>query len=144
MNESGPDGFLPLLRSLWRLIRGEDQRGRKVRWLLTLLRPYRKQVAAMSVGLLVATGAALAPPALVGLAVSEVGSDNASLADFLRSAGRRPSACLTARKTSRLSSASSMISNVMPMRRWMRSRNRSTLRASRTALVATARTRVTS
>jgi len=41
---------LMLLASLWRLIRGEDQRGRKLRWLLTLLRPYRKQVAAMIVG----------------------------------------------------------------------------------------------
>jgi ABC-type multidrug transport system fused ATPase/permease subunit len=67
-----------LFASLWRLIRGEDQRGRKVRWLLTLLRPYRRRVAVMSVGLLVATGAALAPPALVGLAVEEVSSGDPS------------------------------------------------------------------
>ena len=30
---------------LWRLVRGEDERGRKVRWLLGLLRPYRGRVA---------------------------------------------------------------------------------------------------
>lgn len=69
---------LMLLASLWRLIRGEDQRGRKLRWLLTLLRPYRKQVAAMIVGLLIATGAALAPPALAGLATAEITSENPS------------------------------------------------------------------
>ena len=39
-------GTLLLLRDLWRLLRGEDQRGRKVRWLLGLLRPYRMQVLA--------------------------------------------------------------------------------------------------
>jgi len=66
------------LATVWRLIRGEDQRGRKVRWLLTLLRPYRKQVILMFVALLVATGAALAPPALVGLATAEIASDNPS------------------------------------------------------------------
>jgi ATP-binding cassette subfamily B protein len=67
-----------LIGQLWRLIRGEDQRGRKVRWLLTLLRPYRKQVALMFGALLVATGAALAPPALIGLATAEVASENPS------------------------------------------------------------------
>jgi ABC-type multidrug transport system fused ATPase/permease subunit len=72
-------GTLVMLGSLWRLIRGEDQRGRKVRWLLTLLRPYRKQVALMFVALLVATGAALAPPWLVGQATEEIASDNPSL-----------------------------------------------------------------
>ena len=69
---------LLLFVSLWRLIRGEDQRGRKVRWLLGLLRPYRKQVMLMFLALLVATGAALAPPALVGLATAEIGSDDPS------------------------------------------------------------------
>ena len=39
-------GTLLMFRDLWRLIRGEDQRGRKVRWLLGLLRPYRRQVIA--------------------------------------------------------------------------------------------------
>ena len=82
MNESPPQGLMPLLRALWRLVRGEDQRGRKVRWLLTLLRPYRKQVVGMFIGLLIATGAALAPPALVGLAITEVGSDDASTSDL--------------------------------------------------------------
>jgi len=60
-----------LFASLWRLIRGEDQRGRKVRWLLSLLRPYRKQVALMFVALLVATAAALAPPYLTGRAIDD-------------------------------------------------------------------------
>jgi ABC-type multidrug transport system fused ATPase/permease subunit len=82
VNESPPEGLMPLLRSLWRLIRGEDQRGRKVRWLFGLLRPYRKQVALMFVALLVATGAALAPPALVGLATAEVASGDASFGDL--------------------------------------------------------------
>ena len=39
-------GTLLMFRDLWRLVRGEDQRGRKVRWLLGLLRPYRTQVVA--------------------------------------------------------------------------------------------------
>ena len=60
-----------------------------------------------------------------------------------RSGARRRSACLTARNTRRVSSASSMISKAMPVRRRMRSRNRSMFRASRAALVATARTCVT-
>jgi ATP-binding cassette, subfamily B, bacterial len=72
-------GVILLLGSLWRLIRGEDQRGRKVRWLLNLLRPYRKQVALMFGALLVATAATLAPPALAGLATAEVASADASL-----------------------------------------------------------------
>ena len=54
---------------LWRLIRGQDQRARKVRWLLGLLRPYRAKVALMFVAMLIATGAALAPPYLAGRAV---------------------------------------------------------------------------
>jgi ATP-binding cassette, subfamily B, bacterial len=58
-----------LFAALWRLIRGEDQRGRKVRWLLSLLRPYRAKVGLMFVALLVATGAALAPPYLAGRAI---------------------------------------------------------------------------
>ena len=62
-------GTLLLLRHLWRLIRGEDQRGRKLRWLLGLLRPYRIQVALMMVALVIATAAALAPPYLAGQAI---------------------------------------------------------------------------
>ncbi len=58
-----------LFASLWRLIRGEDQRGRKVRWMVGQLRPYRGRVALMFVGLLLATGAGLAPPYLAGRAI---------------------------------------------------------------------------
>jgi ATP-binding cassette subfamily B protein len=61
---------LMLFASLWRLIRGEDQRGRKVRWLFSLLGPYRRQVVLMFVALILATGATLAPPFLVGKAIS--------------------------------------------------------------------------
>jgi ATP-binding cassette subfamily B protein len=60
-----------MFRDLWRLVRGEDQRGRKVRWLLSLLRPYRAQVMLMVVALLIATGAALAPPYLAGRAIDD-------------------------------------------------------------------------
>ena len=70
MNESdGAQNFLALFRSLWRLIRGEDNRWRKVRWLFSLLGPYRRQVLLMLGALVVATGATLAPPFLVGKAV---------------------------------------------------------------------------
>jgi len=58
-----------LFASLWRLLRGEDQRGRKVRWLVAQLRPYRGRVALMFVGLLLATAAGLAPPYLAGKAI---------------------------------------------------------------------------
>ena len=58
-----------LFRDIWRLLRGQDQRARKVRWMLGLLRPYRSKVALMIAALLVATGAGLAPPALAGKAV---------------------------------------------------------------------------
>ena len=64
-------GTLLLLRDLWRVIKGEDQRGRKLRWLLSLLRPYRIQVALMMVALVVATAAALAPPYLAGRAIDD-------------------------------------------------------------------------
>jgi ABC-type bacteriocin/lantibiotic exporter with double-glycine peptidase domain len=60
-----------MFRDLWRLVRGEDQRARKVRWMLGLLRPYRAQVLLMSLTLLVATGAALAPPYLAGRAIDD-------------------------------------------------------------------------
>jgi ATP-binding cassette, subfamily B, bacterial len=58
-----------LFASLWRLVRGEDQRGRKVRWLISQLKPYRGRVALMFLGLLLATGAGLAPPYLAGKAI---------------------------------------------------------------------------
>jgi ATP-binding cassette subfamily B protein len=60
-----------LFAALWRLMRGQDQRGRKVRWLIGLLRPYRGRVALMFVALLLATGASLAPPYLAGRAVDD-------------------------------------------------------------------------
>jgi ATP-binding cassette subfamily B protein len=58
-----------LSRELWRLVRGEDDRARKVRWLLGLLRPYRRRVALMLAAMLAATAAGLAPPYLVGQAI---------------------------------------------------------------------------
>jgi ATP-binding cassette subfamily B protein len=81
VNESnGAQDFLALFRSIWRLIRGEDNRGRKVRWLLTLLRPYRRQVLMTLGALILATAATLAPPALIGAAVSAaLGGHSATL-----------------------------------------------------------------
>ncbi len=67
----GMQGAWYLFRDLWRLLRGEDQRGRKVRWLLGLLKPYRGRVAVMMVALLLATAAGLAPPYLAGKAVDD-------------------------------------------------------------------------
>ncbi len=67
--ESRFRAILLLFAALWRLLRGTDGRGRKVRWLLGLLRPYRGQVALMFVALLISTAAALAPPYLAGEAV---------------------------------------------------------------------------
>jgi ATP-binding cassette, subfamily B, bacterial len=58
-----------LFAALWRLVRGQDQRGRKVRWMIGLLRPYRGRMALMFVALLVETGAGLAPPFLAGRAI---------------------------------------------------------------------------
>jgi ABC-type multidrug transport system fused ATPase/permease subunit len=61
--------ILLLFGAVWKLLRGQDQRARKVRWMIGLLRPYRGKVALMFVALLVATGAGLAPPYLAGQAV---------------------------------------------------------------------------
>jgi ATP-binding cassette subfamily B protein len=58
-----------LFASVWRLIRGQDQRARKVRWMIGLLRPYRGRAILMLLALLVATGAGLAPPYLAGQAI---------------------------------------------------------------------------
>jgi len=57
------------VRRLWRIVRGEDQRGRKLRWMTGLLRPYRGRVALTVVAILAATGAGLAPPYLAGQAI---------------------------------------------------------------------------
>jgi ABC-type multidrug transport system fused ATPase/permease subunit len=58
-----------LFADLWRLVRGEDQRGRKVRWMIRLMRPYRGRLILMFVALLLETGAGLAPPYLAGRAI---------------------------------------------------------------------------
>jgi ABC-type multidrug transport system fused ATPase/permease subunit len=78
--------------ALWRVVRGEDQRARKLRGLLELLRPYRGRVALMFTALLIATGAALVPPYLAGRAIDDgiragdVGALNVVVVVFLASA----------------------------------------------------------
>jgi len=69
------------VRRLWAILRGEDQRGRKLRWMAGLLRPYRGRVALTLVAILLATGAALAPPYLAGQAIDAgiVTGDSAAL-----------------------------------------------------------------
>jgi ABC-type multidrug transport system fused ATPase/permease subunit len=58
------------LTVLWHLIRRqEDQRARKLRGLLELLRPYRLRVAMTLAVLVVGTAAGLAPPYLAGRAI---------------------------------------------------------------------------
>jgi ABC-type multidrug transport system fused ATPase/permease subunit len=57
------------VRRLWQIVRGEDQRGRKLRWMIGLLRPYRGRVALTVVAMLAATAAGLAPPYLAGQAI---------------------------------------------------------------------------
>ncbi len=75
---------LLLAAALWRLLRGEDGRGRKVRWMLSLLRPYRLQVVAMFAALAVSTAAGLAPPYLAGLAVDKgIRADDLSALDWI-------------------------------------------------------------
>jgi ABC-type multidrug transport system fused ATPase/permease subunit len=82
VNETnGAQNFFALFRSLWALVRGDDGRWRKVRWLFSLLRPYRRQVLLMFVALILSTGATLAPPFLVGKAISVgvLGEDEGAL-----------------------------------------------------------------
>jgi len=80
------------IRSLWLIVRGQDQRGRKLRWMLRLLRPYRGRVALMLLALVAATAAGLAPPYLAGLAVDkginngDVGALDVIVAAFIGSA----------------------------------------------------------
>ncbi len=57
------------MRPLWQILRGEDQRGRKLRWMIGLLRPYRGRVVLTFVAMLAATAAGLAPPYLAGQAI---------------------------------------------------------------------------
>jgi ATP-binding cassette subfamily B protein len=56
-------------RRVWQVLRGEERRGRKLRGLIELLRPYRGRTALMFVALLLATAASLAPPYLAGRAI---------------------------------------------------------------------------
>ncbi|HEY6730601.1 MAG TPA: ABC transporter ATP-binding protein [Solirubrobacterales bacterium] len=81
MNGNSIGNIGRLFASLWQLIRGEDKRGPKVRWLIAQLRPYRGRVALMFVGLLLATAAGLAPPYLAGKAIDDgiLGDDIAAL-----------------------------------------------------------------
>jgi ATP-binding cassette subfamily B protein len=69
------------LRDIWRIIRGDDQRGRKLRWMIGLLRPYRGRVAVTGVAIVAATAAGLAPPYLAGRAIDAgiVTGDTAAL-----------------------------------------------------------------
>jgi ABC-type multidrug transport system fused ATPase/permease subunit len=54
-----------------RAVRGEERRLIKLRHLATLLRPYRGRVLLMLLALLLATGAALMPPYLAGVAIDK-------------------------------------------------------------------------
>ena len=67
-----PRSIWLLFQDLWRLVRGDDGRGRKVRWLFGLLRPYRLQVGLMLGALVAGTAAALAPPYLIGQGTDDV------------------------------------------------------------------------
>jgi ABC-type multidrug transport system fused ATPase/permease subunit len=59
------------VRRLLTALRGSGGRGRKLRGLIELLRPYRGRTALMFVALLLATAAALAPPYLAGRAIDD-------------------------------------------------------------------------
>ena len=73
-----------LFADLWRLVRGEDQRARKVRWMIGLLRPYRRRVILMFTALLLETGAALAPPYLLAKAIdSGINAGDVSTLDWI-------------------------------------------------------------
>jgi ABC-type multidrug transport system fused ATPase/permease subunit len=80
------------LASLRRRVRQTGGRGRKLRGLIDLLRPYRWRVLAMFASLLVATAAALAPAPLAKLAIDDgirrhdVGALDVIVAAFLISA----------------------------------------------------------
>jgi ABC-type multidrug transport system fused ATPase/permease subunit len=65
-----PDGAVagPAPRRLERF-RGERGRGRKVRWVLGLLRPYKRRLALMTLAVIAASAASLAPPYLAGPAI---------------------------------------------------------------------------
>jgi ABC-type multidrug transport system fused ATPase/permease subunit len=70
---SAPDAHAALSRreEIIRRWRATSGRGRKLRGLIELLRPYRARVLLMFVALLLGTGAQLAPPPLAKLAIDE-------------------------------------------------------------------------
>ena len=74
------------------VVRGRDRRTRKLAGLVRLLRPYRARVLFMFVALLLAIGAALAPPYLAGRAIDDgiragdLGALNLIVVAFLLSA----------------------------------------------------------
>jgi ABC-type multidrug transport system fused ATPase/permease subunit len=68
---TAPAGSHDRLAELRRRLRQTGGRGRKLRGLIELLRPYRWRVLAMFVSLLFATGAALAPAPLAKLAIDD-------------------------------------------------------------------------
>ena len=80
------------LEDIRRRLRGTSGRGRKVRGLVALLRPYRGRVVAASVALVAGTAASLAPAPLAARAIDEgivpgdVASLNVTVALFLASA----------------------------------------------------------
>ena len=61
-------GRLDELRRRWRATSG---RGRRLRGLATLVRPYRRRTILMFVALVIGTAASLAPPPLAKLAIDE-------------------------------------------------------------------------
>jgi len=63
-------------------LRGEPGRGRKVRWVLGLLRPYRRRVVLMTFAVIAASATSLAPPFLAGRAIDSgiVAGDSTALA----------------------------------------------------------------
>src|SRR4051794_38711670 len=75
-----------------RRLRGTGGRGRKLRGLVVLLRPYRSRVIAMFVALVLGTAATLAPPLLAKLAIDDgivpgdLGTLNLVVAAFVLSA----------------------------------------------------------
>jgi ABC-type multidrug transport system fused ATPase/permease subunit len=60
------------VRRVWQTLRGEQRRSRKLRHLVTLLRPYRGRVLLTLIALLLATATALVPPYLAGKAVDAI------------------------------------------------------------------------
>ncbi len=89
---SGLGGTIRPASGLWRRLRGEERRLRKLRQLVALLRPYRGRVLLMLISLWIATGASLVPPYLAGRAVDDgirggdTGALTIILAAFLASA----------------------------------------------------------